>query len=178
MGDFFCQFDIQVTHFLLRRVYSLITGESWGKHYLPPARTRLASCHNTDEDACTTWVFAGDTRSCTQTVHAHTRSFVCASLGARIHTKKSIVSTYISLSCRKQHSTTYSVTKVCCYVSHIRMSCFPLRQLHKQFWTVCKLPKIAVSQHLCPSAVQQRVQEIPKWTYLLVLLHFRKIIAV
>lgn len=90
MGDFFCQFDIQVTHFLLRRVYSLITGESWGKHYLPPARTRLASCHNTDEDACTTWVFAGDTRSCTQTVHAHTRSFVCASLGARIHEKKAL----------------------------------------------------------------------------------------
>lgn len=59
---FVCGFDIQVTHFRFG-MFTLWLSESWGKHYLPPAKAGLASCHNSDEDAYTTWVFVGDTYS-------------------------------------------------------------------------------------------------------------------
>lgn len=37
--------------------------QSWGKHYLQSARAGLASCHNTNEDACTPHGCLGLTRS-------------------------------------------------------------------------------------------------------------------
>lgn len=73
-GDCFCQFDIQVTHFCFS-MFTLWLLESWGKQCLLPAKTRLASCHNTDEDTYTTWVFVGGTQSQTHSiVHVLTRT--------------------------------------------------------------------------------------------------------
>lgn len=66
-GDCFCQFDIQVTHFCFS-MFTLWLLESWGKQCLLPAKTRLASCHNTDEDTYTTWVFVGGAQSQTHSI--------------------------------------------------------------------------------------------------------------
>lgn len=79
MGYFFLSVWHPGNPLLLQHVYSLIIGRAEGSTISLPAKTRLASCHNTDEDTYTTWVFVGDTKLSTHTcagfMHIFKRTF-------------------------------------------------------------------------------------------------------
>lgn len=80
-GDFFCQFDIQVTHFCFSMFTLWLSGRAEGSTIsrLPkPGWQAVTTPMKTHIPPWCLWVTHIHMDSCAQTVHTHTHSLVCA----------------------------------------------------------------------------------------------------